>query len=218
MKKRLLSSIVVLFMVLGFCTPIQAIEHSKESPSSAQDLYYTIKEIADVQHKSIIEKVEKGQALEQKKEQEEEIQTEEEEPVTQEVVEENYMVPYPHKEFITYEYYTSISPYSAQGELQAQAYTGDYGIRMVDGCYLVAMGSAYASHIGQRFRIVFTTGQTIDVMIGDFKSDEHTDEYNSAASNGDILEFIIEYAPGDVPLYGSYSIIFPGTVEKIIIL
>lgn len=216
MKKRLLSSVVVLFMVLGFCTPVQAIKHSKESPSSVEFSF----PVAEISKTQPIVLPEKGQSPEHKKQQEEkEEPVVEEEPVTPEVaVEDNCVVPYPHNEFITYEFYTSLSLSSPQGQLQNEAYTGEYGIRKVGNYYLVAMGSAYASHVGQKFRIVFTTGQTIDVMIGDFKSDQHTDQWNSAARNGDILEFIIEYAPEEVALMGSYSIVFPGTVEKIIIL
>ena len=126
----------------------------------------------------------------------------------------NTIVPYPHSDFKTYMYGSAVTnTASAQYQLISRAYVGDYGIMMVDGCYLVAMGTAYANYIGQRYQVTFETGQVINVMIGDVKQDIHTDQYNSAgAANGDLLEFIVAQPPEQVAIMGNYNIIFPGRV------
>lgn len=126
----------------------------------------------------------------------------------------NVIAPYPHSDFKTYMYASAVTnTASAQYQLISQAYVGDYGIMMVDGCYLVAMGTAYANYIGQRYQVTFETGQVINVMIGDVKQDIHTDQYNSAgAAHGDLLEFIVAQPPEQVAIMGNYNVIFPGRV------
>lgn len=126
----------------------------------------------------------------------------------------NVVTPYPHSDFKTYMYASAITnTASAQYQLISRAYVGDYGIMMVDGYYLVAMGTAYANYIGQRYQVTFETGQVINVMIGDVKQDIHTDQYNSAgAANGDLLEFIVAQPPEQVAIMGNYNVIFPGRV------
>ena len=126
----------------------------------------------------------------------------------------NTIVPYPHSDFKTYMYGSAVTnTASAQYQLISRAYVGDYGIMMVDGCYLVAMGTAYANYIGQRYQVTFETGQVINVMIGDVKQDIHTDQYNSAgAANGDLLEFIVAQPPEQVAIMGNYNVVFPGKV------
>lgn len=126
----------------------------------------------------------------------------------------NIIIPYPHSDFKTYMYASSVTDTtSAQYQLISKAYVGDYGIMMIDGCYLVAMGTAYANYIGQKYQVTFETGQVIDVMIGDVKQDIHTDQYNSAgAANGDLLEFIVAQPPEQVTIMGNYNVIFPGRV------
>lgn len=126
----------------------------------------------------------------------------------------NVITPYAHSDFKTYMYASAITnTASAQYQLISRAYVGDYGIMMVDGCYLVAMGTAYANYIGQKYQVTFETGQVINVMIGDVKQDIHTDQYNSAGiANGDLLEFIVSQPPQEVTTMGSYNVIFPGKV------
>lgn len=126
----------------------------------------------------------------------------------------NIIIPYPHSDFKTYMYASAVTDTtSAQYQLISNAYVGDYGIMMVDGCYLVAMGTAYANYIGQKYQVTFETGQVIDIMIGDVKQDIHTDQYNSAGIiNGDLLEFIVAQPPQEVTIMGNYNIIFPGKV------
>lgn len=156
-----------------------------------------------------------------------EVVVEESAPVSEEAISQvtntsnnNTIVPYPHSDFKTYMYGSAVTnTASAQYQLISRAYVGDYGIMMVDGCYLVAMGTAYANYIGQRYQVTFETGQVINVMIGDVKQDIHTDQYNSAgAANGDLLEFIVAQPPEQVTIMGNYNVIFPGRVAYLIAL
>lgn len=132
----------------------------------------------------------------------------------------NVVTPYPHSDFKTYMYASAITnTASAQYQLISRAYVGDYGIMMIDGCYLVAMGTAYANYIGQRYQVTFETGQVINVIIGDVKQDIHTDQYNSAgAANGDLLEFIVAQPPEQVALMGNYNVVFPGKVAYLTVI
>lgn len=130
----------------------------------------------------------------------------------------NTIVPYPHSDFKTYMYGTAVTnTASAQYQLISRAYVGDYGIMTVDGYYLVAMGTAYAHYIGEKYQVTFESGQVINVMIGDVKQDIHTDQYNSAgAANGDLLEFIVAQPPEQVALMGNYNVVFPGKVAYLV--
>lgn len=58
--------------------------------------------------------------------------------------------------------------------------------------YVVAMGS-YWGDIGDKFIVHLNNGELIPVIIGDIKSDRHTDKLNYAhASDGHVLEFLID--------------------------
>jgi len=118
--------------------------------------------------------------------------------------------------FKTYMSYKAITlKTSPQWKLQEKAYTGDYGIRMVDGRYCVALGSAWAREIGTKLDVYMDTGEVIKVILGDCKQDIHTDKTNRFGSrNGDVLEFIVDTAaiPKEVKNCGNYGIIFRGKV------
>ena len=124
------------------------------------------------------------------------------------------IIPYPHSDFKSYMYAATVTDTtSAQYQLISRAYIGDYGIMTVDGCYLVAMGTAYADYIGQKYQITFETGEVINAMVGDIKQDIHTDQYNSAGTdNSDLLEFIVAQPPQEVAIIGNYNVIFQGKV------
>ena len=97
--------------------------------------------------------------------------------------------------FKAYMDYTTItSKASTQYQLQQQAYT-ENGFRMLQGCYLVALGSYYGS-CGDRFRITFDSGNTIEAIMGDVKADCHTDAsrmYRPMSSGrGNVVEFIVD--------------------------
>ena len=75
----------------------------------------------------------------------------------------------------------------------SSAYTGEYGIRMVDGRYCVAMGSHYTSTIGTKVDIVLESGTVLPCVLGDQKADGDTDSLNRYhTDDGSYVEFIID--------------------------
>lgn len=90
--------------------------------------------------------------------------------------------------------YTAItSTSSLQYKLQHNyGYTGNYGIRMVNDRYCVALGSYFNCKIGQYFTLVLQNGTKIDCIMSDSKSDCDTDQNNIFTSaNGCMSEFIV---------------------------
>lgn len=96
------------------------------------------------------------------------------------------------KSYMDYKKITSTS--SRQYKLQNRyAETGDYGIRMVDGRYCVAIGSHFTSDIGQYFDLILENGTVIPCVLSDQKADKHTDSNNIVTThNGCMSEFIVD--------------------------
>ena len=90
--------------------------------------------------------------------------------------------------------YTAItSRGSKQYKLQQIAYTGDYGIRMVNGRYCVALGSHFGCEIGQYFDLILANDEVIPCIMGDAKSNKHTDSANIVTISTNCLsEFIVD--------------------------
>ena len=63
--------------------------------------------------------------------------------------------------------------------LRNYSYTGDYGIRMVDNRFCVAVGSRFSLEIGQYFDLVLENGFIIPCIKGDAKSNVNTDSTNT---------------------------------------
>lgn len=103
-------------------------------------------------------------------------------------------VPYENsfKSFMDYRYITDES--SRQLFLQQNyAYTGNYGIRMIDNRYCAAIGSYYGCQIGQWFDIVLYNGHIIPCIMADQKADAHTDYSNrQTLHDGSIVEFVVD--------------------------
>lgn len=114
--------------------------------------------------------------------------------------------------------YKSWMPYTAitlsgspQKELQDEyAYTGTYGIRMVNGRYCVALGTYFSetTQIGRYFDLVLDNGDVIPCIAADIKDDAHTDGDNFATSrNGCMSEFIVDTGSlnRNAKLYGNIA-------------
>ena len=103
-----------------------------------------------------------------------------------------YNVPYAENK--TWMPYTTItSRGSKQYKLQQKAYTGDYGIRMVNGRYCVAIGSHFECKIGQYFDLILANGEVIPCVMADAKSNKHTDSANIITTSTNCLsEFIVD--------------------------
>lgn len=73
------------------------------------------------------------------------------------------------------------------------AYTGEYNIRMVDGRMLIALGTHYTSTIGQYVDIELEDGTILACMLGDVKSDTHTDDtHRYQRWDKSVVEFIVD--------------------------
>lgn len=92
------------------------------------------------------------------------------------------------------DYRTITSKSSAQYKLQNRyAETGDYGIRMVDGRYCVALGSHFTDDVGQYLDLILENGIVIPCVLADQKSDAHTDSDNIVTMHsGCASEFVTD--------------------------
>lgn len=82
---------------------------------------------------------------------------------------------------------------SKQRQIQNIAYTGNYGIRQVNGRYCVAIGSYFTSEIGVYFDIVLNNNTVIPCVLADAKANCDTDSSNIITTHdGSVAEFIID--------------------------
>lgn len=95
------------------------------------------------------------------------------------------------KSYMHYEAITNTN--SKQYKLQKEyAYTGNYGIRMVNGRYCIALGSHFTTKIGQYVDLILENGTVIPCVLADGKADKHTDEQNIVTiHNGCVAEFVV---------------------------
>lgn len=99
----------------------------------------------------------------------------------------------PDNSFKSYmDYRTITDTTSMQYELQKQADTDGYGMRMVDDRYCVAVGSYYSTTVGQAVDIIMENGNVIHCIVADLKQDIHTDSTNRQNPNGSIVEFLVD--------------------------
>lgn len=104
-------------------------------------------------------------------------------------------MPYAIKKKIdgTYQTVSIFAKSSKQYKLQQIAYTGDYGIRMVNGRYCVALGSHFGCEIGQYFDLILANGEIIPCIMADQKANKHTDSANIVTISTNCLsEFIVD--------------------------
>lgn len=94
------------------------------------------------------------------------------------------------KSYMSYKAITSKS--SPQYKLQQQAYTGEYGLRMVEDRYCIALGSYYTTKIGTKVDVVMANGSILKCILGDMKANIHTDSQNIRAQDGSVVEFLID--------------------------
>lgn len=94
--------------------------------------------------------------------------------------------------FKSYMPYTAItSKSSPQYKLQQIAYTGNYGIRMFDDKYCVAIGTCFNADVGTYFDLILENGTIIPCIVADIKANEDTDSRNMiTTANGCLTEFV----------------------------
>lgn len=73
------------------------------------------------------------------------------------------------------------------------AYTGNYGIRMVNDRYCIALGTYYGAEVGQYVDLVLENDVIIHCVLAEIKADEHTDSNNIITlHNGCVTEFVVD--------------------------
>lgn len=97
------------------------------------------------------------------------------------------------KTYMDYRKITSTGTYEYKLQ-NTVAYTNDDdGIRMINGRYCIAIGTAFGTRIGQYIDLVLENGTVIHCVMGDTKSDAHTDpEHVFTVASGCCSEFIVE--------------------------
>lgn len=107
-----------------------------------------------------------------------------------------YNVPdkYKSKDMKSFMHYGKITyEVSPQYKLQRYANTAPNGIRTVNGRYCIALGSYFTHEVGQYVDIVLENGMVLECILGDQKSDKHTDAAHIAhRSDGSVLEFVVD--------------------------
>ena len=126
----------------------------------------------------------------------------------------------------TYAYYTAVTvKNSPQYKLlnSKKCFTDEKtGIKMVDDCYCIALGSFYGSTIGTKYKITLSTGKTFKAILCDQKANVHTDKtHRYAVKNKDIIEFYVEKGKIPASVDGDYNVLpqFHGkviSIEKIL--
>lgn len=122
----------------------------------------------------------------------------------------------------TYAYYTAVT---ARRSPQYRLLNSDKcttdpetGIRMYEGCYCVALGSFYGTKIGSKYKITFSSGKSIKVVLCDQKANRHTDSnHQYAVNNRDIVEFYVQRNMIPKGIRGDYGRLsgFSGSVVSI---
>ena len=94
------------------------------------------------------------------------------------------------KSFMSYKTITSKT--SAQYKLQQECVTDDNGLRLYNGRYTIAIGTAFNASVGDYVDVELSTGVVLNCIVGDIKKNIHTDSTNmQVAHNGNVVEFIV---------------------------
>lgn len=94
--------------------------------------------------------------------------------------------------------YKAFGKHTNQAKLQSLCETNEVGLRVYDGRYTIAVGTYFNMSIGQYFDLELANGTVIPCIMGDLKSDLHTDARGLfTEASGCMTEFIVdqEYLP-----------------------
>ncbi len=120
-------------------------------------------------------------------------------------------------------YKTITSKTSKQYKLQQKATTGKYGIRVVKNRYLIAIGTGFSAGVGTNIDIEMENGAIIECIVGDIKSDKHTDPtHRQQKYDKSVVEFIVDTSclSSDVKSHGDISYAnkaFEGEIRNLIL-
>ncbi len=110
--------------------------------------------------------------------------------------------------FKSFEDYSRFKSTSNQKRLQDLATTDENGLRVVDGRYTIAVGSATGASVGQYIDLVLENGTVIECVMGDLKADKDTDAQNLITNYSNCCsEFIVETRAlsKEIRYYGNLS-------------
>ena len=111
--------------------------------------------------------------------------------------------------FKSYTRYTALTKKSSkQYKLQhGYAYTGQYGIRMVNGRYCIAVGTGVCKKVGQYIDVILENGTWIPCIMADQKADQHTDKkyHITTVHNKCVCEFYLDEVPKRIKDCGDVS-------------
>lgn len=107
---------------------------------------------------------------------------------------EEYDTVYEHqKSFMDYRKITLRSSKQYKLENNGYVYTGRYGIRMMNGRYLCAIGTYYSEDVGRYVDLVLENGVIIPCILGDIKANKDTDSTNRyTVHDHSVVEFIVD--------------------------
>lgn len=125
---------------------------------------------------------------------------------------------YPYYGQKAYENYSAITnTYSKQYKLQELAYTDDYGFRMYEGRYLIAVGTYFNAPVGTYIDVELENGVVIPCIVGDIKADRDTEDNNVySLSCGCATEFIVDGWRIDTFSRGDVSVVVDGWESPVI--
>lgn len=120
--------------------------------------------------------------------------------------------------FKSYESYTAITDKdSDQYALQTMAWTDTDAFRRVEDYYLVAVGTYFEAPVGTIVDVVLDNGTVIPCIVGDIKSDEHTDSsYHIWTENQCATEFIVDALFTEAQTTGDVSCVFPEWQSEVV--
>ena len=112
---------------------------------------------------------------------------------------------------------------SDQYHLQEKCWTDDNGLRRYNDYYVIAVGSYYSTHIGEKFTISLDNGNEFTAVVGDFKADKHTDSLHrytlTSAGSKNVIEFVVDTKslPDMARKMGDISYVngFDGNIDRI---
>jgi len=122
----------------------------------------------------------------------------------------SYGVTYSYDGFKSFES-SSLITYGKAGEINRMAKTNEDGLKMVNGRYLVAIGTRFGVSVGQYFDLVLKNGVVIPCIMGDTKADEDTDNSNTMTVHSKcVSEFIVSQSalPESVAISGDVSVLY----------
>lgn len=128
----------------------------------------------------------------------------------------------PNSGFKAYMGYKAITnKASIQYALSEASTTDSKGLRTFCDRYCVAVGTGLNAPLGSCIDVILSTGVVLHCLVGDIKSDKHTDPTHIMGANTNIIEFIVDTAnldktakrAGDI----SYIPGFEGSVYAVIV-